>query len=269
MLYKRFEPNTPLRPFVECYWVIENNDRTVVQQKIVPDGFPELIFHYAEPYRININGVWETQSPCLLAGQIRNHFFLENTGTSGMIGVKLKPTAVTRLFGIQMDQLTDKVLDAEEAIGDCITRLGKSILGNKNHEQKVAVIETFLSSIEKNEYMGDVVDEAINIMVEHNGMLTISDVLQKLDVGERKLERLFQKYVGISPKFYSRIIRFNYIFSIVQEQSMSWSELALNAGFYDQSHFIKNFQEFTGEDPTEYFFEDENMANFFLHKKNK
>lgn len=267
MLYKRVEPSGDLSSIIECYWIIENDDPTIHQQKILPDGFPELIFHYGKPYRINISGEWETQSLYLLAGQIRNHFFLENTGESGMLGVKLKPTAVSHLFGIRMDQVTDKVLDASEAIGSCIDKTGIQLLEASNYDQKIAIIEDFLRSLEPQEPLEELLTRALVLINKENGILPIAELHEKLNVSERKLERLFQRHIGLSPKFYSRIIRFNHVFSMVQEKQLSWSELALNTGYYDQSHFIKNFQEFTGEDPGKYFFENENMANFFLKKQ--
>ncbi len=91
MLYEKIQPDHSLSSFIDCFWVIENNDPSINKEKIIPDGFPEIIFHYGAPYRINISGEWKEQTRVLVAGQIRNHFFLENTGVTGMIGVKLQP----------------------------------------------------------------------------------------------------------------------------------------------------------------------------------
>jgi transcriptional regulator GlxA family with amidase domain len=98
-------------------------------------------------------------------------------------------------------------------------------------------------------------------------MIPVSAIARVAGVGERQLENLFKKYIGLSPKFYSRIIRFNYIFSLVRENHQSWSGLAYEASFFDQSHFIRNFRDFTGENPSDYAFDEKNLANFFLHKK--
>ena len=64
-----------------------------------------------------------------------------------------------------------------------------------------------------------------------------------------------------------RIIRFNYIFKLIQDNNQSWSGLAYEASYFDQSHFIRNFRDFTGENPSDYDFDEKNMANFFLQKK--
>ncbi len=267
MLYDRIEPYFTLTNFIDCYWVIESNDRTPHQQKIIPDGFPEIIFHYRDPYRINISGKWETQETCLLAGQIRNHFLLENTGSSGMIGIKFKPSGLTRLFGIEMSDLTDKVVNLNSYLKEEFKFLTEHLLSPTPYFEKVDSLNKFFSERKSAEKKNDLlVEKALELIFEKDGVISVSDLAGILSVGERKLERLFDKYVGLSPKFYTRIIRFNYIFQLIQKKKLSWSEVAHLSGFYDQSHFINNFQEFTGEDPSSYFFEDENMANFFLKR---
>lgn len=108
MLYLQKGPIVQLTRFVRKFWLIDSDGQTVVQrQKIVPDGYPEIIFLYKEPYRININRGWEEQSKYLVAGQISKHFYLENTGHSGMFGIKFQPWALGILFGFDMHKLTD------------------------------------------------------------------------------------------------------------------------------------------------------------------
>jgi AraC-like DNA-binding protein len=98
-------------------------------------------------------------------------------------------------------------------------------------------------------------------------MVTMTELSEAAGVGERQLENLFKKFVGLSPKFFARIIRFNYIFRLAESHGDNWTRLAYEAAYYDQSHFIRNFKKFTGESPAAYAFDEENMANFFLKKK--
>jgi transcriptional regulator GlxA family with amidase domain len=98
-------------------------------------------------------------------------------------------------------------------------------------------------------------------------MITVAEITAIAGVGERHLERLFKQYIGLSPKFFTRIIRFSTIFQLIEQQDPSWAGLAYETGYFDQSHFIRNFKAFTGEDPSRYGFDEKNMANFFLKKK--
>lgn len=267
MFYNRIPPKKSLSKLIDCYWVVENEDETIFEQKIIPDGFPEIIFHYGDEYKINISGEWKVQSKSLLAGQIRNHFLLENTGVSGMIGIKFKPAGITQLFGLNMVDLTDAVVDLDSKLKNELEPLSQKMNSKTSFQETTTVLNAFFEGLLAEESENDlIINHAIELIFQENGMISISDLVKKTGVNERKLERLFRKYIGLSPKFYSRIIRFNYIFQLVQEKKMNWSELAQLSGFYDQSHFISNFQEFTGEDPSKYFFDDPTLANFFLKR---
>jgi len=113
--YYQCQPCAGLSRIVKSYWSIDCvTDETIRNEKIIPDGYPELIFHYGDPYRSKINGVWEQQAPCLIAGQIRKYFYLESTGVSRMFAIKLQPWALKLCFDVDMDAVTDRVagLDA-------------------------------------------------------------------------------------------------------------------------------------------------------------
>ncbi len=262
MIFERIEPRSSLSHIIQCFWHVDSLDDTTPQrQKIIPDGSPEIIFHYGDPYKTNISGSWEMQEMQLLAGQIRNHFHLENTGHSGMIGIKFIPTALTRLFGIDMSQVTDQVVSLNSKIPD----FPKVTLSNVDNKQEFINeiqynFEKLLPSKEDNSH----IETAVSHLLKAKGLISIADLCKLVDLSERQLERLFAKYVGLSPKFYCRVIRMKYVFELMQANDNSWSDLVYQSGFYDQSHFIKNFKEFTGEDPTNYGFSIENMANFHL-----
>jgi AraC-like DNA-binding protein len=265
MIFKRISPPEALRSIIECYWIAESNDPTPIIEKIIPDGYTEIIFHYGDPYLIRLKNTWEQQSKDLVAGQITRHFFLQNTGHAGVIGIKLKPTALTHLYGIHQNTLTDKVINLAE-IQQMSAEIPELDLRNTtDHEERIAVLNKYFQSIVSRFKQG-VADRAVEMILVANGMLSVNDITSTLFVTERQLERLFKNYIGLSPKFYCRIIRFNYIFQCMQKESTKWADVLYDAGFYDQSHFIRNFKAFTGEEPSSYPLEKNNLANFFLRK---
>ena len=111
MQFERIIPPLELKNLIECYWTVEGDDPSPRIQKIIPDGFPEVIFHFGDPYRIKLLDRWETQDKNLLAGQITKFFFLQNTGRSEILGIKFKPQGLAHLFNIPMHTLTDKVVN--------------------------------------------------------------------------------------------------------------------------------------------------------------
>ena len=268
MLFQSLAPDKELEPFIENYWLVNDDDTTPRLQKIVPDGFTEIIFHLGDPYRIRLYDEWELQTESLLAGQIRKHFFLENTGRSEIVGIKLKPTALTHLFGLDMHRFTDKVADLSTVLGHYFSETGKQLREAKDFAEKIRYLNIhFKNLITVNSFRETAPDRAIDIIFSKHGMLPVSGITGAVGIGERQLENLFKKYIGLSPKFYARIIRFSYIFTLVQENKQNWSGIAYDASFFDQSHFIRNFKDFTGESPSDYSFDENNLANFFLQKK--
>lgn len=266
MIYEHSLPSESLSRYIKSYWRIDSeSDTSIVQQKIIPDGYPELIFHYGDPYRINISGHWENQSRQLIAGQIRNHFFLENTGRSGMVGVKLMPAAPATLFNLNMSALTDAVMPLPSVLSASHELL---MINETDLRDKKRFVASFEKSIKKrlNEISIDqnTIQRAVTEILTSNGNISISALCEQVGLGQRQLERQFSKSVGLSPKFYARIIRFANIFELMQKGDNTWSDLVYASGFFDQSHFIKNFKEFTGADPSAYGFDIQNMANFHM-----
>jgi AraC-like DNA-binding protein len=263
MNFRRIDPPAGLKNVIECYWTAEGDETRPVKQKIIPDGFPELIFHFADPYRIMLKDRWEVQSKNLLAGQITGHFFLENTGTSSILGLKFRPAALTSLFNIDMQFLTDAVIDPG-TFTDRLDDIEKGVRRAGSFEQRIEFVNDYFREFTPTPVSS--VGQAIEIIFKKKGSVSVSELCESTQTTERQLERAFKKCVGLSPKFYARIIRFNRIFQMAGAEKLTWAQLGLETGFYDQSHFIRDFKEFTGEEPSKYFFAEANLANFFLKK---
>jgi AraC-like DNA-binding protein len=249
MEFRRIEPTGAAAKAVECYWTVIDDDVNPVKQKIIPDGFTEIIFHFGDHYRINLDGTWKKQGDRLLAGQISKFFYLENSGATNILGIKLKPQAMTHLFGVNMKSIVDKVVALKKSI-------------DIDHEN----VDYFFNKICKDYPPDHPIDHAVNFIFSKKGMTTVAEVCKEASISERYLQTLFQKYVGLTPKFFARIIRFSYIFQLIKENNLDWAAVVYEAGYYDQSHFIRNFKAFTGEDPSAYIFAEKNLANFFLKK---
>jgi len=268
MVFRKSEPGEALKPYVREFWVFENPDPTIQRQKIIPDGFCEIIFHYGDPYRLKLSGRWKTQARWLLAGQISRHFFLENTGVAGMIGVNLRPTAPYQLFGLQMVKLTDRVVDLEPVLGRVDMEMSKIFNSDMSPGKRMKLVERWLERMIRPDHdrRSARVTEVVETIFRHKGLNDIESFSKKMSVSSRHLERDFKNVVGLTSKFFCRIIRFNHIFEVMKTGDARWIDIALRAGYFDQSHFIKNFKEFTGENPSQYGFEEKNLANFFLRK---
>jgi AraC-like DNA-binding protein len=268
MNYEQLPPPGDLSRFIKCFWVVEDAIDAEMplpqRQKIIPDGYTEIIFHFGDPYRICLRDRWETQADTLLAGQIKKYFYLENTGRSSIFGIKLRPSALTQLFGLEMSSLTDRVLHIREVPGLKQLLSLHDVLQKADAESRCIILSDFFRSANKVQFNKHPVEVALETIFARHGMVTIGDVASEGGFTERYLEQLFKKYVGITPKYFARIVRFNYIFHLIADPKPDWADLTFRAGFYDQSHFIRNFKSFTGEDPSKYLFSRPDLANFFL-----
>lgn len=264
MIYKQKEPIQELTGVIKSFWMIDSEgDATIRQEKIIPDGYPEMIFHYGDPFRAKISNEWLIQQKDLLAGQISNFFYLENTGKVGMFALKFQPWALRKLFGIKISNYTDTVLPIDSKIFSIFEPLKTIATGTSSFDEKVKEIEAILlkSNEPASESLGE---QVIKQIIKQNGAINLQAAQEQVGISERSLERYFKEYIGLTPKFFCRIIRFSYIFNLVNQGTINWSDVSFHSGFYDQSHFIKNFKEFTGEEPSKYGFTKETMANFFL-----
>ncbi len=267
MIYRKQSPEEGLKEIVKDFWMVESGpDVPSEVEKIIPDGYPELIFHYGDPYRTNISGQWSDQQRSLLAGQISHYFFLRNTGQKGMFAIKFQPWAVRELLGINMFSIKDRVVAVVGPPFEKLLPIQKVATSKWSFEKKIRETSYLLQAIERKEEQQKKGKQAVKMILESKGEIALATIREKLEISERSLERYFKLCIGLSPKFYSRIIRFSHIFALVNDDLFRWTDIGYLKGFYDQSHFIKNFKEFTGEEPSRYGFDAENMANFFLKK---
>jgi AraC-like DNA-binding protein len=102
-------------------------------------------------------------------------------------------------------------------------------------------------------------------MNDSKGQVTIESLSKEFNISARQLERKFSSAVGLSPKFFTRIIRFQNIFRLVQNKQInSLTMLSYESGYYDQAHFIKDFKEFSGINPRSFFNQEHDLTDLFL-----
>lgn len=265
MQFERVRPSGELSAHVEWFWGMRSSARKPEQQKIVPDGFPEVIFHFGDPYRIQLDRRWRRQARALLGGQLKHHFFLENTGRTDMFGITFRPAALTHLFDLNMGDYAGRVVALRQVHGPWAQLVAK-LSAHTGFSDRVSATENWLRA-RTGQIPAHPIDSCLEILFRDHGTTTIQQLCQEAGVTERQLQRYFQHYIGVSPKFYARTIRFSYLFSLIQGGQTSWSDVVFLSGYYDQSHFIRDFKAFTGEDPTRFQYREETMTGFFTHKK--
>src|ERR1700674_4318786 len=96
------------------------------------------------------------------------------------------------------------------------------------------------------------------------GLMSISDLANRIGLSARQLERRFRTEVGIGPKLFGRMKRFQRVFRTIDDPKLNWVDVAVDCGYYDQSHLIRDFREFSGDTPTALLAAEFDLTRHFL-----
>lgn len=261
MDYSTFIPDSKLRSVVECYWSVTGMN--IEQQKIIPDGFPELIFHFGDPYEIfDDTGRPTIQDLILLSGQLSKPILLRPTGSSDVFGIKFKPAGLWKLFGMDMSEIKDHVISFTSRSE--IIRF-RSELQTLSAEERVRTAECFLVS--KMKYIdSDETDSILSTIESQKGNISIEELCDVHHLTPRTLQRIFHQRISITAKQYARIIRFKTVYALLQKTSLTKADSVFLSGYFDQPHFNKEFRQFTQENPEKWFGENNSFSNFFMNR---
>ena len=267
MRYKKFFPCSILSPFVECYfiWDSEGSLETTMVIESPPNGFCSIVFNYADPYYLQNKKYERLAVPMqFISGQSIYSYKLFLEGEIGVAGIVFKPAALATIFHLPIYEYTEERINLYKVFKKSIVDKYANEIKISSEEQKVHLLEEFLMQqyrIQKPE--PDYIDQAANFIVEHNGLLQVSDLLKDSCMSRRSFERKFFQKVGLSPKYYARVRRIGYLLSFVAgKRTADWPKIFSECEFYDQAHFIKDFKEFTGRSPQQYLKENTELANY-------
>jgi AraC-like DNA-binding protein len=265
MNYSTFIPDLKLQSLVNCYWIVEGIE--TAWQKITPDGYTELIFHFGDRYRVRHFGKHEEIQPyTIAAGQIDTPLFLQPTGRSGVFGIKFQPTGIWKLFGINMHSLTNQTANLVSILGGSVEEILCQLRDAENDQARVSVMEKFLLKQQTLHSLESEIDPVVEAIHKGKGQMPIQELSEKYNLSHRRMERLFKQQVGVSAKLYSRIIRFAHIYKLIQKPELTKAEATYLSVYFDQAHFNKEFKEFAGESPETYFNQNHAFSNFFLNR---
>lgn len=263
MKYSTNIPDSRLNCAIECYWFVDGDDTS--QQKIIPDGFPEIIFHFGDSYElISENGIASRQETMLISGQISRPILLRATGRSDVFGIKFKPAGIWNLFRVNMSALKNQVIPLRD-VDMSIPNLYNTLLPLGNSE-RVKHIEKFLLAALKPMNSADEISPIIKTIEDANGNISIDVLCEQHNITPRKLQRLFHQQVGVTAKQYARIVRFRTVYALLQKPSLTKSDSLYVTGYFDQPHFNKEFREFTNDNPEKWFAENNAFANLFMNR---
>ena len=256
--YYTIPPSAMLAPYVRFFWVLEGeipNGQTYTHRTMA-DGCVEMVFHYRGVFNELLeNGREERSFSAGIDGPSRRFSRFAIHESFGIFGVYLFPFAVPRLFNIPASALSNQAVDLKSLLGQQVTALEERVMlaADNHHRARILVrfLEGCLHKLQTPEHTH--VFAAIQEVIRTRGLVNIGSLAAQACLSTRQFERSFKQFAGFTPKLYSRIIRFQSALEAFGQQHKSLTTIAYDCGYYDQSHFIHDFREFSGFHPGQYF----------------
>ena len=253
MRYLEYQPPSELAAWVKLFWVFESRSNDPIPETIVADGFPELIIHFRSPFaEMDGNGKLQKQPAAVACGQLTTPLVLHSSLDAGMIGIRFQPCGMAAFISDSMQSLTDARVPADNLFAD-VDRLTEEVVKSANDAERIAACNRYLFRLLDSDRENLWVRCALERIVRAHGSVSVESLATLAGRSRRSLELGFQSEVGTSPKMYCRIIRFRHILDAVSnDPSANWVHVALDSGFFDQSHLIRDFRRFAGDSPTSF-----------------
>ncbi len=265
MEYRKFAPCAELKPFVECYFVWEGEAKESLDVQSPPSSFNAMVFNYADSYEAYQNSTTRMPVPkAFVCGPFTSNYHLLLKGKIGMSGIVFRSSALHNFFGLRMSQLVNNRMSLELLLPDKAESLWTRVKAAGTDEARVKILEyLLLSLLPEAKARLSVIDEAVEIIDQHKGSISVETVAEQLKISRRYLEKKFLEKVGVSPKFYARIKRFVSLSKeVAYNKNFNWQDIVFEYGFHDQSHLVKEFMEFNQMNPSDYHLKHHELIRF-------
>lgn len=268
MHYFEAAPSPRLKPFIKCYWALEDDGSAdSPPEPVIPDGCPEIVFNLADKFkRHKHDGEIERQPGSILVGQMRKHVTLQPTGKIMLFGIRFYPAGAYPFCGFAFSELTDRIESLDNIWGKTADRFEQRLNEASDFGERVRIANLELEM----RLLDNVPDEnlatiASGLIEKKGGLGSISELSYFFGISERQLERKFDEQIGLSPKMFSRIVRFQGVLRALKgNKNLNLLDLAIATGYYDQSHFIKEFKDFSGQTPLEFLAVNQQISGVFI-----
>ncbi len=245
--YKEYAPGRHLQPYISCYWITtsEIELEEPILHRVVPDGCADIIFD------LNENLYRGTAS---VVGTMTKPIFAILKGGINYIAIRFLPGGFLHFFDSALYNFTDQIIPLEIISGKEERSLTEQLFLENHIENQIRLLERHLEHLLKiNDRKDPVVNNAIHNILTNKGNIKISELSRIVHISKRQLRRKFERWVGVSPKAFCRIIRFRSILRTLRNNSKcDLLSIALDGGYYDQSHFIHEFNSYYGLNPSEF-----------------
>jgi AraC-like DNA-binding protein len=271
MIFRAHEPVFPLKHFIESFIYFDGITAPHNLDRFLPDGNTEIIIDLTG----NSQSIYDNETlreiqicrDAWVSG-VRTRPITIPSGTGNrMLVVAFKKGKAFPFYPFPMSELVDKVADADLVFGRSFRDLREQLLTAKSIERMFQLVELFLLQQAGDAICEDIstkcVDYALSNILHKPTLRRLHQLSDEIGYSQKHFIDLFRRQVGLSPKQYLKIMRFQKaILAIENNKSIQWSQIALESGYYDQAHFIHDFKLFSGFTPNEYIKRKTSTLNY-------
>lgn len=255
-----YYPAPALRRFIQYFMFVDLDESILLGSssnllKVMPSTFASLILFFTEPSYKEMNGQKVQLYDFGITGYNTSpKKYLRQTALRQMI-ICFTPIGIQQFLNFALKEITDTHAPIDLVFGDQHERLINEVCQTDDRQKQVAVFEDFfIKKLSRQNKPDKRIRPLVNHIFQTNGSKSIKELSRPLGIGERTIQRLIHKYVGINFKMFSRLVRFRAARSLLNCHShqLNLTEVAHQLKYFDQSHFIHDFQELSGQTPGDY-----------------
>ncbi|MEJ0037849.1 MAG: helix-turn-helix domain-containing protein [Gammaproteobacteria bacterium] len=248
-------PGPGLHPYVRFYAQREVSlpNNVVVMHPVPARAAPMLEFEFGDLPKIHWcdrEHVTTALRSVVVGLQTYRRVRLEIGGAHESFSLVFQPSGLHRLFRVPMAELTNREFDSRAVLGASISELQQQLGDCRSFEARARVADRYLLRQISGVHVLDGVSAAANVTLLRAGQIPMAQLLHSTGLSARQFERRFIRQVGMRPKLYSRIARFEAALdNKLRSPGKSWLRIAHELGYHDQMHLIHDFHELSGEAP--------------------
>jgi AraC-like DNA-binding protein len=250
MQYAERRPVGRLRGIVDRLWLVDDATPSHDPELICPDGRPEIIVHLGDPMREFSRSGYRLQPRHLLVGQMASPIAVVATGRVAMAGARLNPDALFRLLPVSQDTLAGQVIDLA-SVWSRWTRITAEHLDEaRTPEARLSALEERLEELLPpcDACANGSMRVAVTRLQATGGRASIAILARDMGISRRQFERRFREQVGLPPRLFGRIVKFQRAFHALGYER--GAAVAAECGYADQAHLVREIRRFAGQTPT-------------------
>jgi AraC-like DNA-binding protein len=240
--HERYHPSADLDPYVEHYWVVEWDLRG--QEPERAETLPHPSVHMT----------FEQNGGSKIGGAAREKFSRLLEGKGGVFAVKFRPAGFYPFVSVPVSRFSDRTFPLHEVFGAEGDKLDRAVLEKSADIDRIKVVEDFLRArlTDPDENVTRLT-EIVYAVAKELDILKVEDLVERYGLNKRTLQRLFARYVGVSPKWVIQRYRLHEAAEqLATVETVNQAELALSLGYSDQAHFVRDFKAIVGVSPAAY-----------------